>query len=69
MIDLTMRPSLLNASFGSGSDQKALLVNGIVQGEISQKEDYGYTVNLGFSELHRFYKCDPTTTNRRNRET
>lgn len=65
MIDLTMRPSLLNPYFGSMDDHKALLVNGIVQGEISQKEDYGYTVNLGFSELHGFFKCDTAKIDRK----
>ena len=39
IIDLSMRPSLLNPIPGVPNDRQCLQVNGIVQGEVTQKED------------------------------
>ena len=64
IIDLSMRPSLLNPIPGVPNDRQCLQVNGIVQGEVTQKEDYGYAINLGFAELSGFFKCDTATTDR-----
>lgn len=64
IINLSMRPSLLNPIPGSANDRQCLQVNGIVQGEVTQKEDYGYAINLGFAELSGFFKCDTETTDR-----
>ena len=50
IIDLSMRPSLLNPIPGVPNDRQCLQVNGIVQGEVTQKED--------------FFKCDTATTDR-----
>lgn len=54
-----MRPSLLNPIVGSIDDSKTLYVNGVIPGEVAQKEDYGYTINLGYSSMHGFLKCNP----------
>ena len=64
IIELSMRPSLLNPIPGIANDRQCLQVNGIVQGEVTQKEDYGYAINLGFAELSGFFKCDTAATDR-----
>ena len=59
-----MRPSLLNPIAGSPDDSKTLHVNGVIAGEVAQKEDYGYTINLGYSSMHGFLKCTPSEVDR-----
>lgn len=62
MIELTMRPSKLYATIGMGNASKSFFENSLIQGEVSQKEDYGYSINLGLEDVKGFAKCDPSET-------
>lgn len=53
-----MRPSLLYPDIIATNPSKTMFVNALVQGEVIGKEDYGYTVSLGFNDTKAFYKCD-----------
>lgn len=46
MIELTMRPSKLYATIGMGNASKSFFENSLIQGEVSQKEDYGYSISF-----------------------
>ena len=60
LLSLSMRPSLLYPDIVASNPTKTMFVNSLVQGEVVGKEDYGYTISLGFEETKGFYKCDPS---------
>ena len=62
-----MRPSLLYPDVVSSNPTKTMFVNSLVQGEVVGKEDYGYTISLGFPETRGIFQCDPSETQRRDR--
>ena len=59
-----MRPSLLYPDIVSSNPTKTMFANSLIQGEVVGKEDYGYTINLGFAETKGFYQCDPSEVQR-----
>ena len=40
------------------------LRDALIQGEVESKEDYGYSINVGFSETKGFVKCDTNAVDR-----
>ena len=64
LVSLSMRPSLLYPDIVSSNPTKTMFANSLIQGEVVGKEDYGYTINLGFAETKGFYQCDPSAIQR-----
>ena len=66
LIELSMRPSLLYSASNTADPASVFLPHALVQGEILQREDYGYSIDLGFTETRGFLRCDPQTLDRRS---
>ena len=66
LIALSMRPSMIYSTAGVADISKVFLPNALIQGEVEGKEDYGYTVNVGFNETKGFFKCDTSVVDCRN---
>lgn len=66
LIALSMRPSMIYSTAGVADVSKVFLPNALIQGEVEGKEDYGYTVNVGFNETKGFFKCDTSAVDCRN---
>ena len=66
LIALSMRPSMIYSTAGVADISKVFLPNALIQGEVEGKEDYGYTVNVGFNETKGFFICDTSVVDCRN---
>lgn len=64
IISLSMRPSLIYSAGGMMGASKVFLRDALIQGEVESKEDYGYSINVGFSETKGFVKCDTNAVDR-----
>ena len=64
IISLSMRPSLIYSAGGMMDASKVFLRDALIQGEVESKDDYGYSINVGFSQTKGFVKCDTNAVDR-----
>ena len=60
VIELSMRPSLIYSTINMTSISKSFTEHCLIQGEVLEKEDYGYSIHIGL-EIKGFLKCDTTS--------
>ena len=60
VIELSMRPSLIYSTINMTSISKSFTEHCLIQGEVLEKEDYGYSIHIGL-EVKGFLKCDTET--------
>lgn len=57
VIELSMRPSLIYSTVSMTALSNSFSENTLIQGEVLDKEDYGYSIHIGL-EIKGFLKCD-----------